>query len=212
MRFAQLADASIRVAATPKRSEKVAALAETLRVATDEELPIVVWFLIGRTPLGRIGVGWSLLADVRPDAAAQATLSVVEVDRALRNLEDTAGTGSQSARRDQLADLLARATAPEQRLLRGILGGELRQGALEGVMTTAVATAAGVPVAAVRRAAMMAGDLAVAASAARSGGVDGLAATTLDAFCPVLPMLASTSASVAEAMDDVGQASVEWKL
>ena len=121
-------------------------------------------FLVGTTPLGRIGVGWATMSSVNGFARPRcATLCVLDVDRSLRSIEAMGGDGVQAARRGELARLLGAATADEQRLLRGILSGELRQGALAGVLTTAVAKAADVPVGAVRRGAMMAGDLGVAA-------------------------------------------------
>lgn len=214
--FDELARASRMVGATTKRNEKVAVLADVLgRLAPDEVVPAVA-FLTGTTPLGRIGVGWSTMSDVRVDAAADPTWTVLDVDERLRRIEAMSGTGVVAARRDALAELLGAATADEQQLLWGIIGGELRQGALAGVMTTAVATAAGVPVGAVRRAAMMAGDLGVAAVAALGGGAAALAAVSLEPLRPVQPMLASPGGTVADAFADAvsgGEpAQVDWKL
>lgn len=200
------------MAATSKRNEKVAILADALHLAADDEVDLVVWFLTGRTPLGRIGVGWATIADVRPEPADAPVLTVRDVDQTLRRIEDTTGAGSQQARRDRLHDLLSAATESEQRLLRGILSGELRQGALDGVMATAVAQSHGVPVAAVRRGAMMSGDLAVAAAVVRRGGRSALESISLEALRPVQPMLAATAGSVADAIGETGEASVEWKL
>ena len=103
-------------------------------------------------------MGWAALRDL-PAPADEPTLEVLEVDAAVSRLQSITGKGSQTARRDELEVLYARATAPEQRLLTGLFLGELRQGALEGVMADAVAKAAGLPPADVRRAAMLAGDL-----------------------------------------------------
>ncbi|WP_420453259.1 ATP-dependent DNA ligase [Ilumatobacter sp.] len=212
MLFHELAVASDEVAATTKRNDKVAVLADVLvRLAPDEIEPASA-FLVGTTPIGRIGVGWSTLSSTRDDAAEVAELEVVEIDRALRDLEALAGVGVQAARRAALGDLLARATEPEQRLLRAILHGELRQGALAGVLTTAVARAADVPVTSVRRAAMMAGDLGTAARAALVDGRAGLDAVRLEPLRPVQPMLASPAAGVSEALAELGEAQVDWKL
>ncbi len=123
-----------------------------------------------------------------------------------------AGDGAVAARRAALVDLLGRATEREHRLLRGIVSGELRQGALGGVMASAVAKAADVPVGAVRRAAMMAGDLGAAAQAGLAGGAHALAAVTLEPLRPVQPMLASPGSSVADALADAGIAQIDWKL
>lgn len=212
MTFDELAATSVAVAATTKRNEKVQLLADLLRRAHPAEVLAVTAFLTGATPLGRIGVGWATLSEVRSPAADQATLSVGDVEASFTRLESMSGDGVQTARRSELGALLATATASEQRLIRGILSGELRQGALDGVMTTAVAKAAGVPVAAVRHAAMMAGDLGAAALVALSGVADALSQVRLVPLRPVQPMLASPAADVAAAVGELGLVQVDWKL
>jgi DNA ligase-1 len=210
--FERIAHASRAVAATSKRSEKVATLADLLREASPEEVTPTVRFAIGDTVQGRIGVGWATIRDVRPAPAAEATLTVGDVHRSIERLAAIGGGGSVARRRSELHDLLERATETEQQLIRSMLGGELRQGALDGVMTAAVAKAAGVPVGEVQRAAMFAGSLSGAAAVAMSSGSEGLGAVALTPTRPVQPMLASPAASVAEALSDLGTASVDWKL
>jgi DNA ligase-1 len=122
------------------------------------------------------------------------------------------GPGSQAARREALHDLFARATEPEQRFLRGLLTGEIRQGALEGVMVDAVAKGAAVPIRDVRRAAMLAGDLGTIAAAAIEGSSEALARFRLSPMTPVQPMLAQTADDVPAAFDRISPAAVEWKL
>lgn len=212
MQFHDLAVASQSVAATSKRNEKVAHLAEVLRRLDEPEIVPATAYLTGATPSGRIGVGWSTLADVRPDPAADATLSIGEVHEALARLESLGGAGVAAARRTLLLDLLAMMTSTEQRLLRGILGGELRQGALDGVMTSAIAAAADVPVGLVRRAAMMAGDLDVASFAALTAGRAALEAIDLVPMRPIQPMLASACPDVRTAVESMGRVQVDWKL
>jgi DNA ligase-1 len=191
---------------------KVAAFAAVLARLESAEVEAAVAFLTGTTRSGRIGVGWATLADVRPPAAGDPSLTVADVDRAMEEVAAMQGAGVVSARRERLTTLLGRATAREQRLLYAVLGGELRQGAQGGVMATAVAKAAGVPVASVRRAAMMTGDLGAAARVALGGGRSALDAISIVALRPVQPMLASPAADVAEALAASGPASVEWKL
>ena len=203
---------SQRVGETTKRSEKVALLASMLADAPPAEIEAAVSFAIGETRHGRIGVGWSTLADIRPPAAGESTLTVSDVDQAIAEVSAIAGTGSVARRRDLLSDLLERSTESEQELIRSILGGELRQGALAGVMTAAVAKAAGVAVGDVRRAAMFAGSLPVAARAALTQGRSGLDAIALTPSQPIQPMLASPAADVSEALAASGLASVEVKL
>ena len=132
--FVELATASRVVASTSKRSEKVSILAAVIRRATPDELAPVVAFATGSALQGRIGVGWATIADVRPAPAAVPTLAVLDVHRAVDDLAGIGGGGSVARRRQIVHTLLAGATEPEQHLVRAILGGELRQGALDGVM------------------------------------------------------------------------------
>ena len=206
-----LALASHAVAATSSRLKKVGLLADCLAEATPEEVAIAVAYLSGELPQGTVGVGWAALKD-RPAPAAEPTLALLEVDSAVSGLQAISGKGSQAARREALARLFARATELEQRLLVGLFLGELRQGALEGVMTDAVAKAAGVPVADVRRAAMLAGDLRRVAAVAMRDGVSGLEQFRLTPLRPITPMLAQTAEDVASALERLGPASIEWKL
>ena len=212
MLFAELASASVASAETPKRSEKVELFADAFRRCGSDEIEAAVAFATGETLAGRLGVGWATLRDVRPPPAAEATLSVSEVSRVIDALASVSGAGSVARRRELLHELLAQATEPEQRMLTAIIGGELRQGALAGVVTASVAAASGVSVAAVRRAAMLTGSLPVAARIASDGGTEALDRVGLSPSTAVQPMLASTAADVAEALADVGPASVEWKL
>ena len=211
MLLAEIARTSTDVAATSSRLRKIARLAECLQQAREEEAAISVAYLSGELPQGTVGVGWATLRDLPPPSTEPA-LELLEVDAAISRLQGISGKGSQAARRDELSALFARATEPEQRLLAGLLLGELRQGALEGVMTDAVAKAAVLPAAEVRRAAMLAGDLPRVAAAAISGGRDALAAFGLTPLQPVKPMLAQTADDMEGALERVGEASVEWKL
>ena len=210
--LADLVATSERVGATAARSRKVAALAELLRSLADEEVTPAVAVLSGEPRQGRIGIGWATLSAVAAQAAAGPSLTVLDLDRALDALASLGGPGSAGARASALADLFSRATAAEGDFLRRLLVGELRQGALEGVMVDAVAKAAGVPAGAVRRAAMLAGDLPRVAALALAGGAEALGMIGLRLLCPVQPMLAASAPDVTAALEETGRASVEWKL
>jgi DNA ligase-1 len=210
--FAEVATTSAAVSATRSRSAKLTALADLIvRLEVDEVEPAVA-ILSGAARQGRIGIGWATVSSTEFDAASEPTLTVSEVDETIDRLAALSGSGSAGERGRQLADLLCRATAQEADLLRRLLIGELRQGALEGIVTDAVARAAGVPLEAVRRAAMLAGDLPSVARLALTGGEAALGEVGLSVLRPVLPMLAATSADVAAALESTGRASVEWKL
>lgn len=212
LRFDELAEASAEVGASSSRNHKVAVLADVLRRLRPGEARAAVSFLTGTTPWGRIGVGWAALSDARAAPAAEPTLDVAEVARRLERLATTSGPGSARRRRGELSELLGVLTPREQRFLVGIVGGELRQGALEGLMVSAIARAADVPVAAVRRATMMTGDVAIAGELALDGGRTALDGAHLEPLRPVQPMLASPATDIADALGDGAEASVEWKL
>ena len=211
MRFHDLALVSDAVRSTAARNAKVALLADTLRRLDAAEVAAGTAFLAGTLLERQIGVGWASLRSV-PEPAGAPQLEVGDVAAAFARIGQLAGAGSVAARRDALEALFARATEPEQRLLRGLLVGDLRQGALEGVMVSAIAQAAGAPVATVRRALMLAGELPVVAGIALRDGAAGLEAVGLEVGRPVQPMLAGSAKSVEEALAKTGEAAVEFKL
>jgi DNA ligase 1 len=210
--LADVVDASQRVAETSSRSAKVATFADLLRRLDPDEVPVATALLSGVPRQGRIGVGYSGVYADEHAHAAEPQLTVLDLDDVLTEIQATTGGGSAAARRALLADLFARATAPEADFVRRLLTGELRQGALAGIMVDAVAKAAGVPAELARRALMLSGDLPRTAATALTAGEEGLRAIGLELFRPVLPMLASTAESVADAVADLGFSSVEWKL
>ncbi len=205
-------DASVRVAGTSSRLAKRDAIAACIRSAAVDEVETVVAYLSGETRQGRVGVGYATLARLRGAAAGEPTLTVVDVDAALARIASTSGKGSSAARSNELAALFARATAAEQDFLVRLLVGELRQGALEGVMIEAIAAATALPVADVRRATMVSGSIATAARVATSEGAAGLARFAIALGRPVQPMLAQPADDVAGALAKLGTAAVEWKV
>ncbi|MCX4750822.1 ATP-dependent DNA ligase [Kitasatospora sp. NBC_01287] len=211
MLLADLARTSREVAATSARSRKVALLAELLSATEPAEAPTVITYLAGRLPQGRLGVGWSVLGRPVPPAPA-ATLTVHQVDAALAELAAVRGTGAQAERRRLLTGLLGAATGPEQEFLLRLLGGEVRQGALDAVAVEALAAAGGAPAEQVRRAVMLGGTLGAVAGALLADGPPALARFRLLVGRPVLPMLAHAAKSVDEALDRLGPCAVEQKL
>lgn len=212
MLFAEVVAASDAVSATRSRLAKTAVLADLLRGAGGSVGPVTAW-LAGEPRQGRIGIGWRrLTAEVVPPAPA-ASLTVDAVDAALTELADTVGPGSYTRRAERLADLLSAATEAEQRFLRRLFTGEMRQGALEAAVLDAVAVAAEVPAASVRRAFMLSGSLPDTASLALDVGVAALDGVGLQVLRPVRPMLASPGSSLEEALADLGvDVTVEHKL
>jgi ATP-dependent DNA ligase I len=207
----EVAATSAAVANSSARLAKVERLAACLRRLEPAEVHPAVAFLSGELRQRQIGVGWAALRDA-PDPADEPGLTVAEVDAAFERIGRLAGPGSQAERRRLLGGLFGRATAGEQKFLVGLLSGELRQGALEGVMVEAIAKAAELPAAEVRRALMLRGSLGPVAAAALTDGVGGLRAFHLEVGRPLQPMLASTAPTVEAALERVGEAAVEWKL
>ena len=213
MLLAELLAASERVAATRSRLAKIDALAECLRRLDASEVALGVAYLSGDTRQGRIGIGYAALKDALAATPAGAPgLTLAQVDEALARLDQTKGEGSAAERARMLAELFARATAPEHDFLARLLLGELRQGALEGIMLDAIAKAANLPAVRVRSAAMRAGGLPAVAEAALTEGEPGLARFALRVFQPVQPMLAQPAEDVAGAIERLGRAAFEWKL
>ncbi len=211
MLLAEIVDTSAAVAATRSRRAKIEALSACIVRMRPDEAAAGASFLAGEPRQRRLGVGWASLRDL-PPAAAAATLEVLDVDAALERLAGLAGAGSQAERRRALADLFGRASGPEQEFLRRLILGDLRQGALQSIVTDAVARAASIPQAEVRRALMLLGDAGELARIALSDGADGLRKVRLEVGRPVHPMLAGTAPDLETAFARIHPAGIEWKL
>ncbi|WP_395297846.1 ATP-dependent DNA ligase [Kitasatospora hibisci] len=211
MQLRHLALTSRAVAGEPGRRAKTTLLADCLRVLGPAEAPSAVALLSGESHRLRTGIGPASLRDLPPPAAAPS-LGVRETELALERIAAVHGAGAQAERRRLLGELFERATDVEQAFLRAVLVGELRQGALDAVVADAVAQAAGVPAAAVRRALMFRGSARAVASAALTGGRPALDAFRLEVGRPVRPMLAASAPDVGSALDRIGRAALEWKL
>jgi DNA ligase-1 len=210
--LADIVTASNEVTSTSSRSRKIAILADLLRRLDPSEVASCVGFLSGAPRQGRVGVSYRTLHGLDTPAAPEPSLTVLDVDRAISEIEDAEGSGSSARRKELLGELLARATEPEADFVRRLLTGQLRQGALAGVMADAIAAASGVPPELARRALMLSGDLTRMAEIAMSGGEGALKDVGFEIFRPVLPMLASTASDVEDAVGGFERASVEWKL
>ena len=218
MQLSILVATSAEVAATSRRLEKTAKLAALLGELSSDEVAIAVGFLIGWPRQGKIGVGWATVAEAREvSPASETTLELGDVDEVFSALQQATGKGSTARRRELLQGLFMRATADEQQFLSSLVIGEVRHGALEGVLLDAVAKAAQVAPDKLRRAVMLAGDLGSVASTVLSGGEAALATLAsyrLELFRPVQPMLADSAEDVVEAIQTAGggNVAIEWKL
>ncbi len=212
MLLSAVVDASQRVSATRSRKAKVEILAAVLAAAGTDDIEATTSYLAGSLLQRRTGLGWRSMSTAH-EPASLSTLTVAEVHAAFAAISRLGGAGSQTARAAATAALFGQATAPEQAWLRGVVTGEVRQGALDALVQEGLAEAADVPLAAVRRAAMLAGSTVAVARAAITGGEPALAAYRLEVGRPVLPMLASSEPDVAAALARTGgAASVDWKL
>jgi DNA ligase-1 len=213
VKLAALATTSRRLAETSGRREKIGLLAALLAEAASDEVEIITAYLSGAVRQEKLGLGWATIQRALPGTAArQPTVEIAEVDAVLGRIAGTSGRGSAETRQRLLRELLERLTEEEQRFLGGLIVGELRQGALEGLVVEAVAAAAKRPPAEIRRALMLAGDLPAVARAALSEDGSSLAAFAVQLFRPVLPMLAGSAEDVSEALGELGRAAVEYKL
>ena len=209
MLLRKVVDTSRAMSETSKRTAKVSLAAELLRQLSPEEVQPVAAYISGVTRQGKIGIGYATVRDTVGSPAPEPTLTVLDLDQALDQLSGTRGTREKQS---VLRDVMARATEPEQRFLTALLVGELRQGALEGLMIDALAKAAGLPNERVRRAVMMAGNFAAVAKAALTEGDSALAQYDVQLFRPVQPMLAQSAEDASGALADLGEAALEFKL
>jgi DNA ligase 1 len=211
--LADLVATSQSVGEHAARRTKIARMASFLRTLAPWEIDIAVSYLAGVTRQGRSGIGYALLRDARPDSNAEVpVLTLTEVDATLDQIARASGRGSIAERTGLLSALFAKATPREQEFLVRLLLGELRQGALEGLMIEAVAAAADVPAATVRRAAMVAGGIASVATPALTEGAASLSRFVIALFQPLAPMLAQPADDITDAMARIPMAALEWKL
>jgi DNA ligase-1 len=212
MLLIDLVETSERIGADASRRAKIAHIAGLLRRLTPEEIDVGVAYLAGLTPQGRSGVGWAMIRSASAPPADAPTLTLAAVDATLATIARTTGAGSTTERARLLSSLFGKATAREREFLSRLLLGELRQGALEGLMVEAVAAAADLHPDSVRRAAMVAGGVAAIAKTALSEGEAGLSRYAVALFQPLAPMLAQSADTVAEALSQIPTAAIEWKL
>jgi DNA ligase-1 len=212
--LAELAEVSRRVGGTSSRTAKIGELAAALRALDPSEIEIAVLYLSGELPQGKIGIQYSTLQTAaHVETADRATLSITDLDRRLTELAALRGVGSARKRTQELGELIALSTASERDFIFRLLTGELRQGALAGVMLEAIAAAANLAPQRVRRAAMYADSLGALARVAILEGTEGLARFQLQLLFPIAPMLAQTATNVADAMEQLGgEVELEWKM
>ena len=201
------------VAHTRSRLEKISYLEDCLRRVDRDEVEIGVNYLSGKLPQGRIGIGSAMIRAIYPVAAVEnPTLSLRRVNEIFERIANLSGQGSNVERRRLLAMLLANSTPREQNFLTRLVFGELRQGALDGVMIEAVAKAAGIPLTDIRRAVFVTGDLALVARTAITEGAGGLYRFGIQLFRPVKPMLAQSAENISDALNRMGMVALEYKL
>ena len=205
MLLQSLVEVSRQVAGTSGRLAKIKLLADLLKQASADEIEIVIAYLSGTIRQAKVGVGWATLQKAKARAGTSASLQIRDVDDTLEKISRMSGKGSAGEKQRLLSDLFSRATAEEQDFLFRLLSGELRQGALEGIMVEALAKARDLPANEVRRAMMLAGDLTAVAKGE-------LSSFKVQLFRPIKPMLAKTATDVEEALAELGPASFEYKL
>ena len=213
MLLSALVECVARVRGTPRKLEKVALLADLLRQTRGREAELAALYLTGTLPQGRIGIGWRTLQSVATGGPGEGEpLTLLDVDRTCDIVAGESGPGSADRKMQALKGLFARAHPDERRFLVELFAGEVRQGALEGVLQDAIARASGLPAADVRQAAMYSGSIGEVARVALEEGASGLARFSLRLLSPIAPMLASTAEDVEAALERLGPAAFEYKL
>ncbi len=212
MLLTQLVETSRRIADTSKRLAKIELLADLLKQVNPEEIEIAVAFLSGNTRQGRIGIGYATILDAIAPSAGTPNVQLLEVDRTLAAIAAVNGRGTEQRRRELLHSMFARTTEEGQDFLKRLLMGELRQGALGGIMLEALARASGVNLERIRRAAMMAGGAGPIVQALLEKGEAGLSPYDVQLFRPVQPMLAQSAEGIPDALEELGEAALEYKF
>jgi DNA ligase-1 len=212
MQLSRLVDLVARVRQTTKKTEKVSLLADFLRQTNERETELAALYLTGSLPQGKIGLGWSLLQQAMGESETSDALTLADVDRTFEQITAERGAGSTDRRVALLRRLFARASPNERQFLTQLIMGEIRQGALEGLLLDAVAKAAGLQPADVRRAMMFCGNIGQLARVAMEEGAAGLARFSLRLMTPVAPMLANSAQDVEDALDRLEEAALEFKL
>ena len=192
MQLDRLAETWTAVSATRSRNAKRDLLAATLAAAEPGDLEIAVSYLAGMLRQRRPGLGWRGLATL-PDSAAEASLTLRQVDATFEAMAGLSGPGSANRRSALAADLFGRATEQEQAFLRGLVLGDLRQGAMDALVQEGMARAFGVDPVVMRRAAMLLSSTTEAAHVLATGGAEALAAVGLAVGTPIQPMLAASA-------------------
>lgn len=213
MPLARLVETVGRVRATAKKTEKVALIAELLRQTQQREAELVALYLSGTLPQGRIGIGYRTIQGAATESPRSGeSLTLLDVDQAFEAIAAAAGPGSSERKVGALRALMERANAEERRFLAELIMGELRQGALEGLVQDAIAKAAGLPSADVRQAVMFSGSLGEVAHAALAEGASGLSRFSMKLLSPIAPMLANPAEDVGAALERMGEAAFEYKI
>lgn len=213
MRLTELVEVVDRVRATTKKTDKVRLLAECLRQTRERDTALAALYLTGVLPQGKIGVGWSVIQKAMSGGSTRGEpLTLLDVDRAVDGLAAMTGAGATERRVAELGRVFGRATSEERRFLSQLLIGEIRQGALEGLLIDAIAKAAGLPSPDVRQACMFARNIGEIARAALHEGLTGLSRFSPQLFFPIAPMLASSSDDVDDAIERLNEAAWEYKL
>ncbi len=213
MKLHDLVQLTGRIRATPRKNEKITLIADFLKQTAGSETALCALYLTGTLPQGRIGVGGRSIGIALSVASApDSSLTLQEVDACFQRMADDKGAGSAGRKMAALQGLLQRADPDERRFLADLLMGELRQGALEGLVLEATAKAADLPPSEVRQAMMFSGKIGEVARVALEDGKGGLQRFSLRLFSPIAPMLAQTADTIVEALERLGPAAFEFKL
>jgi DNA ligase-1 len=213
MLLARLVEVVSKVRATTKKTEKTALLADFLRQTQGKETELAALYLSGALPQGKMGVGWRMIQDAMLDEAPSGEpLTLTGVDQIFEAITADRGSGSTERKIGAVRRLFQRASPEERQFLAQLVMGELRQGALEGLILDAIARAAKLPAGDVRQAMMFSGNLGEVARVAVEEGAPGLSRFSLRLFTPIAPMLANSAQDVEETLERLGEAAFEYKL
>ncbi len=213
MLLKDLVEISKRVGSTSKKKEKASLLSRFIQQAKGKEIALAANYLSGQLPQGRLGIGWATLQEALKDLTDQfRPLSLIEMDRLFEGISKEKGVGSLERKGKLFHDIFSYASQDEREFLIRLVMGEIRQGALEGLVLEAIAQASSIPVDRLRQGLMFSGDVGEVAQIALEEGIAGLFRFQPKLFHPISPMLANPAEGEAEALERLGEAGLEYKV
>jgi DNA ligase-1 len=210
--FSKFADLCRKLESTTKRTEKIVYLVDFLKNLQPDEIAPAVAFVTGRPfpesdeRVLEVGgqTAWKVHRNIGQSALVESPVTILEVYRTFGKIASASGSGSRQRKEMLMNTLLSRLPRNESDYLMRIVFGEMRIGAVEGVVLDAIAEATSIDAEQVRRANMLLGSLPHVAELALTKGRQAIETVGVTLFVPIKPMLAEMVDGVDDALKEHG--------